>query len=282
VDYVHVVGCGVLIYDYILTIGFEITLIWPSPWNYTKVLFILARYIPLINVYFLLHDQVLLGNTANGCSWSFHLATWMVTVGIYLAEVILAIRTWAVWRKNRRVGVVLAALLTAAIITECISVRTFLDTLEFGPAPYPEFRGCFVVSGSNLLFIGFIAIGSVEIVVLALMSISAFRAYRSGNNNHLSNVIHRDGILFYIYLLFANMVVMLVLPRDLQTLLAPLQGTFYSVFASRIILNIRTASQRGAEESMSELHHGYSEAHRMSLPLVFRLEAQLGDSGGVA
>jgi hypothetical protein len=155
----------------------------------------LARYIPLVSLYFLLHDQVFPDNTAEACSWSFHLATWLVTIGMYFAEVILAVRTWAVWRKDRRVGLVLAALLIATIIVGCICIRTFLDTLEFGPAPYPGFRGCFItVSGSSLLYVAFIAVGSVEIVILVLMSISAFRSYRSGNTSELSNVIHRDGM----------------------------------------------------------------------------------------
>lgn len=43
--------------DYLHTLPLEITHVWYSRWTYTKILFLLTRYVPLINIIFLLHSE---------------------------------------------------------------------------------------------------------------------------------------------------------------------------------------------------------------------------------
>ena len=38
------------VYDYVLTLDREATFIWPSPMSVTKVLFLLTRYAPFIDI----------------------------------------------------------------------------------------------------------------------------------------------------------------------------------------------------------------------------------------
>jgi len=94
----------------------------------------------------------------------------------------------------------------------------------------------------SIVWVNFATITIVEAVVLSLTLISAFRLYRQGNKSELSDVIHKDGIMFYIYLLIltaANMINAIVLPMDLIMVLTPIQNMMYSVLTSRIFLNIR-------------------------------------------
>ena len=76
----------------------------------------------------------------------------------------------------------LAALLICAMIIECVCVQNLLDTLEcralisqsrsvlfaltsevaVAPPPYSGFRGCYIFSGSSILFIAFLTIGFIE------------------------------------------------------------------------------------------------------------------------
>jgi len=116
-------------------------------------------------------------------------------------------------------------------------------------------------------WVSFASLCVVEVVVLALVAVSAFRSYRQGNKDKLAHVIHRDGILFYIYLLcitIVNITIMAIMPLNLQPLLSPLEGVLYSVLTTRIIFNIRNVGHRGRE---TELHSAYDESNLLSLPL---------------
>lgn len=45
------------LYDFCLMLRPEIEVIWHSKWTYTKVLYLFTRYIPIINIYFLLQRK---------------------------------------------------------------------------------------------------------------------------------------------------------------------------------------------------------------------------------
>jgi len=97
-------------------------------------------------------------------------------------------------------------------------------------------------------------------IILALMGYSAFRLYRLGNNNELSHVVHRDGVLFYFYLLClvaTSMIVKIAAPLDMRFLIDPFVDSLYPVFVARIVLNIRQAANEGL---LTELHTGYQES----------------------
>jgi hypothetical protein len=272
VDHVFVATFTLLYYDYLLTVCSEIALIWYSPWNYTKVLFILARYIPILYGSFFIYDQMCLNNSMDTCEWTFQAGTWLIQVGIPVAEGILALRTWAVWRRDPRIGVGLAILISGCLILECIFTYRYSRSLKFDPPLYVGFRGCSFDTTGRPLFIVLLVIGMTEIVVLGLMMISAFRLYRSGDRNELSNIIHRDGVLFYIYLLCVTLVSIVMiasLPLDLHFILIPFLGVLYSVSATRIIINIRSMGRRGTGESITELHHGYRGTEPTTIPMRF-------------
>jgi len=230
-------------------------LIWRSDgWSYSKTLFFLARYIPLVNVYFILQNQIFPDVTAEACAWGYKIITWLIMSGIVFAEMILMLRTWIVWNRDRWVGITLAAVMCGVIILECICSNRFTESLQIQNPPYPGYRGCFVTSASRVLLVDFIALTVLELIVLALMGASAWRSYYLGDAYELSNVIHSDGILYYVYLLcvsVANIFVMVLLPTDLQILLAPLQGVLYSILTCRICINIRRVGRRDSTETTS-------------------------------
>lgn len=43
-----------MLYDWVLTIHLEVKHVWLANWNYTKILFLLTRYLPIANGYFIL------------------------------------------------------------------------------------------------------------------------------------------------------------------------------------------------------------------------------------
>jgi len=110
---------------------------------------------------------------------------------------------------------------------------------------------------------------AIEAIVFAPIAISAFRSYRDGNNGRLSHIIHRDGILFHVYLLcisIANVAVVFSLPLDMMFLITPLQYSLSFILTTRIILNIRDVDSSGLQ---TELHTIYDETRPKLTPLEF-------------
>jgi len=126
--------------------------------------------------------------------------------------------------------------------------------MEYAPAPYVGYRGCFVTHVSNVLWASCASLTVVDTIVLLLIVTSALRAYKTGGHGELSHVIHRDGVLFYVYLLcitIANVTIILAAPPGLNLILTPLPDVMYSVFTARIILSIREV---GRQDMQVELH----------------------------
>ena len=48
---------AVFYYDFLITFHLEIQLVWRSAWSYTKILFLLSRYIVFVVGYFVLHGE---------------------------------------------------------------------------------------------------------------------------------------------------------------------------------------------------------------------------------
>ncbi|KAF9014289.1 hypothetical protein BDQ17DRAFT_451851 [Cyathus striatus] len=37
---------ALMVYDYLLTFGHEVDLVWNAPWGFIKIMYILTRYVP--------------------------------------------------------------------------------------------------------------------------------------------------------------------------------------------------------------------------------------------
>jgi len=136
--------------------------------------------------------------------------------------------------------------------------------MTFGPPLYPGFKGCNLTASPTSMWENYAIMTAVEAIVLALMVISAFRSYRFSNGSELWRVIHRDGILFYVYLLgftLANLVAIIIFPVDTKGMLSSQHVILYAVLTCRIVLGIRQVSNK---RSQTELHSGFHD-----LPLVF-------------
>lgn len=44
-----VVGATMFLYDYLLTLGMEVDLVWSSKWTFMKVLYLAQRYLPFVD-----------------------------------------------------------------------------------------------------------------------------------------------------------------------------------------------------------------------------------------
>jgi len=260
-DHLYMSASAILVYDYLLTLPLEIKYIWFSRWRYTEVMFLLIRYMSFVTIAFALHNRLVLNVPADVCRVTGPLVEWLLLSKTLLAESVLAIRTWAVWRRNRAVGVGLAALMVVNVVVRCVKGYKFENSMKYFSPPYSGFRGCYLQAAafSRILEINYGTLTGVEAIILGLMTISAFRLYRHGNSSELSHVIHRDGIQFYVCLLLitaGNVGMIVAAPPELVTALTPMEAVLYSVFTCRVILSIRDVSNRGK----TELHTTYHDS----------------------
>jgi len=246
VDYLYISGAALLVYNYITTLHLEVALIWRSRWTYTKILFFMARYMPFVQVCLMTYHQLAPGYTLKECTATYTATTGLLVIGINVTEIVLAIRTWAIWQRDKIIGVILALVLIASWIAEIIVSVQFVRSLKFAAAPYPQFKGCFTVGGSKIAVADWITLCVVESILLVLIATSAFRAYRSGERNKLLHVIHRDGIMSYVYLLcltVGNVVIIFTTSNVFLGVLSSLEDVLYSVLTAQIMFNIRTVGQ---------------------------------------
>jgi len=243
-----VAAVTLLIYDYILTIPNEIDYIWSSQWSVIKVIFLITRYLPFSDVSLVLIYQLKPFISSRTCEALFRASGWLIVVGIAIAETILAIRTWAMWERNRWMGIFLILLMSSAVLS-CFYVESiFLDSAKFAPYPSPATPGCLLIHRNPIIAYNFACIIFVETVLILFTLFKAFLHYRvPGTRRGIGSVLVRDGIVFYFHLLIIstiNLIVIVVAPLDVSGILSPLQRVLHSALTTRVITNIREANER--------------------------------------
>ncbi|KAF8994891.1 hypothetical protein BDQ17DRAFT_1251259, partial [Cyathus striatus] len=141
------------LFDYFLTLGSEIDLIWPSPWNTVKVLFFLARYTPFIDLFNMAYHHFTYGLSERNCAASYHATGWLFLLGVSVTEAIQTFRTWAVWKNDRRIQTILPITYAGTLISATVLVAKFLGTLQSPLLLSPALEGCTVINGSSILSI---------------------------------------------------------------------------------------------------------------------------------
>ncbi|KIJ93494.1 hypothetical protein K443DRAFT_645449 [Laccaria amethystina LaAM-08-1] len=197
-----VAGAAMFLYDYFLTVGMEVDLVWSSKWGFMKVLYVLQRYLPFVDAVILcfLHQ---LSRTISPSSCS---------VVEKLRGLILTLRAWAVWRRDGRLGIALSILFVA---TAAISY-----VIQITDRPYPEFQGCFITGSNRMVYINW--------VVLMI-----YEADRRGEDDSFHAVVYRD------VLSTINVVVVTTLSENYLDMLSSVERCLHSMLTSRVVLNIR-------------------------------------------
>ncbi|PFH49733.1 hypothetical protein AMATHDRAFT_147036, partial [Amanita thiersii Skay4041] len=96
------------IYDYLLTLHLEVKLIWRSKWTVVRLLYHVVRFIPFVSIILIL---------SMGLEVSMELCESTLSLGASFSEVafvrmlavILTLRIWAIWDRNRYLGYALPA-----------------------------------------------------------------------------------------------------------------------------------------------------------------------------
>jgi len=131
-------------------------------------------------------------------------------------------------------------------------VRPILNTLSnrkqkhhiVVPSPSPTLVSCVPILGNNKLFIDYCLVLVVEsnfLFVLLLKGLSQWRI----NSTPFVRTLYRDGVVYFVVLFSVSLVNVIFVEKAFNTpyfyIATEHQRIFISIFASRLILNVRKA-----------------------------------------
>ncbi|KLO17903.1 hypothetical protein SCHPADRAFT_146784 [Schizopora paradoxa] len=186
-----------LVYDYMLTFGDEVRLIWPWEWRVGKILYIATKYSPFVDVPVFLAFWFNGSFSAAECQTLFNIGVWFVSAGAIISEWILCMRTYAIWEKSNIVFYPLLTFVLGAQIVGLWATKTLVSSLQFSLSPFPTLSRCYInETKTNVFFVVYILIMLVELTILTLTiwkGVSQWRSSRSA----LVKVLYRDGVFYF-------------------------------------------------------------------------------------
>ncbi|TFK71028.1 hypothetical protein BDN72DRAFT_492891 [Pluteus cervinus] len=243
-QYFTVASSTLYLYDLLLTFDMEVNLLWPSKWTLIKVVYLLQRYLPLIDTVIFATIWQFGDINLWTCKSLSRSSSWSFLMGMTLSEVILIRRTLAVWGNNRKLHIAIFLFSMGCIIPVYLILSNYHDTLTYHSTEIPGLH-CFTTGQSHLNYLCWTLVTIYDTGLLILIAIPAFRIRRSGGvafQSMLFYVVYRDGVLYYIYLVAlsaVNIVLILNLSSDYATLLSSLERVAYSILTSHVVLHIR-------------------------------------------
>ncbi|KAF8509156.1 hypothetical protein JB92DRAFT_2948664 [Gautieria morchelliformis] len=231
----------VLVYDFLLTLGEEIDLLWGTRWNVGKVLFFCEQVSP---------DHNAPPSTSPFlCLLLNQVAGSLIVWGMAIAELVLIYRTWAIWGRDSKFFCWGFVILSAFAIPIVYFSYKALAHVKFGPSPYPHLQTCWKMNDPySILYVDYIIVVILESVILGLTIYKVWQILQSIRNHTSSLVVtlYRDGVVYYIYLTtasLANILVFATMPQPQPTLVL-MQRVLHAIFAARILLNLREAANK--------------------------------------
>ncbi|KXN80908.1 hypothetical protein AN958_06855 [Leucoagaricus sp. SymC.cos] len=225
----------------------EVSQIWKSRWNVTKVLYLLARYLPFMDIPVLLYHQFAPSPPLTICNATYK---YQACMSIELVEVVLTVRTWAVWNKDWRLTFGLFTTLALTTAAEFYLVSVYLKSSHHNESPIPSLIGCFITTSSSKLAICFAIFMAFDgcmyfdprmhgcddsdhdLGILALMVIRGIAVLKSGGDSQLLRIVYGDGVIYYVYIFglsLINVVIIYKLPvRTILSLICYLRLMYMS------------------------------------------------------
>ncbi|KAF8990286.1 hypothetical protein BDQ17DRAFT_387250 [Cyathus striatus] len=243
VTYLHVASLALWVFEHFITMDMEISYIWGSShWSVVQIMYLIVRYSAYLDITLNVAVQCFPILSAKSCKSLYSAIMWILLPGMTAVEVILTLRVWAVWKKSRNMGILLAVSFFSVVISSWANGGVLVNSITFDAQEF-FIRGCLVTNGRVAMEAAIWGILlAYDTLMMLLLLPPAYNAFRRGGKSTLANIVIRDGIIYYIYLFVAslvNMIVVIKLSPDYFALLATFGRAIYSAISCRIVLNIR-------------------------------------------
>ncbi|KAH9976710.1 hypothetical protein BGW80DRAFT_876918 [Lactifluus volemus] len=248
-------------FDWLLTSQNEFNFLWRrGRITFTHILFVLARYPSLIAAVLSLLPP---GPRIDAIKESLRAIT------ILTAELIIMMRTWAMWGRSRWMLVFLVSFLVACIAPGAALFFIDVYTTVENPSDIPKIKGmkqCEVLTSAvgHTWILSYVTVMAFEtgVLVLTLYKAVPFRKCKSTQiTSKLLNALWIDGLIYFVFmirepftqscwpnhrlpvLVLGMFNIVLVLQVDhpqIRTSGNELQAVLHSVLSTRIVLHIQT------------------------------------------
>jgi len=161
-----------------------------------------------------------------------------------LSELVLTIRTWAIWERNRKLGMSLLLFFSAIWTSIIVLLKDHIARVT--SAPKMNFKGgCSVkVSSDNNIIVIWSLMMGFQFVTLILVSIKGYQSFQHSRSSAFFQVVYINGILYYVYL-FAlssvNVIFPLISKREFTDF--PRQ-VVQSILTCRMLFDLRQYGNR--------------------------------------
>ncbi|EDR07827.1 uncharacterized protein LACBIDRAFT_327561 [Laccaria bicolor S238N-H82] len=225
---------------------------------------------PFLDIISVLYYILLNGSSEEACRKTFAVNGWMFAIGISVTEILLTMRTWAIWGKDHRLTIILPILWALCFGGVFTFMGVFLKSVSFIPPPRGagyQSAGCFNVSASPMLFACWLFVMAYDLdtyrlcraVLLILIAIKGLPALRMTTSSHrrLANAVFLNGMeqryMSCQPLMLSSYIHMPMTTFSQRNLLfisiSSFERVMYSILTCRVILDIRTETKEGLEMS---------------------------------
>ncbi|KLO08529.1 hypothetical protein SCHPADRAFT_606289 [Schizopora paradoxa] len=309
VKYFYLTNAVALYYDTLIYFGDEVEFIWLARWSAGKVLYIASRYLAFIDLSLLVVYVTDWHLTPMACMRVFRTSSWLEVAGVLIAEVLLIIRTFALYDRSKAILVYLIFLKIALTIPAIVLINNTFHSFDYISSPAPSILPCMAIlqNGHSKMWFAFLCIAifdlsehpflrgcffignssqPADIVTLTLFrAISSWRSLGRLNTRQapLLTTLYRDGIIYFVCLFATSLSNVFVMKTKADTAyfltLIGFQRMLHALLSSKIIINVRksTASTWTSPSTLPDpLDDSSLRASRMAaMPLEFAQSVEL-------
>jgi len=127
VKFSFLAGAFLLVYDTAINFADEVNHIWLERWSVGKVMYIVSRYCTFIDVFFVIWYNFSATLTTDSCRSVYEVIMWTYTFGIIASELILIVRTYAMWDRSTLVLLYLSMIEMACLIYYILIMGSFSE-----------------------------------------------------------------------------------------------------------------------------------------------------------
>ncbi|KAJ8487794.1 hypothetical protein ONZ51_g3961 [Trametes cubensis] len=277
VKYTSVAALTCVVLDVAETLGEEVALVWPSHMSAMKMIFFLNRYMPFVDISLAVY--LFLGvRSPKICSVLWPIVVALYPLGSIISEVILMVRTLAIWNFHKAVWGLMIAVGIGIVIPFVSVIQQYFRNLHYPSRSVLEYTGCVASISDSVgwVFYASIIVSETTVVALTLLKLYTMKGSRS-TLPRLFRTMYRDGTCFYCALLcisVANLLCMRLAPVGPYLLMSRIavnsdvypsqvemssalqlpHRAIHSTLCSRVLLNLRAAAAGSSGLTLDEFN----------------------------
>lgn len=248
-----IASSSLFFYDYLLTLHSEILYTWRTHLSIGTSFYFLTRYSAFIAaILVLLPTNVVTANILSCLRF----------IAILSAELIFALRAWAIWERGRTVLAIVICVTIAGVVPAVVIIVKDLSSSAADPNVPPGFPQCstLVSAVGRLWIVPYIVIILYEFVVLTLTLIKLAQLRSRIAPHSRSSVLttlRLDGIFYFIFMMALGALnialVVQVSSPQLRQGGTQIQTVFHSMLSTRIVFHVMTTTSKDISRAGSSL-----------------------------